>query len=145
MQKYFTIAFILFVLFFNCSILSDSQNGIIHYYGFDFSGNGYNANENKNDIVFIRSSSDNIPYIFISPFSNDSNFIKNLGDLAFNSIDRINDNTVWDSIVYVFPGHLYIAKCYDGYVKFKIISVSGTTLYNTVINIIFEYSNNSEF
>ncbi len=129
---------ILILITFACSLYTPAKVGIIKYYGFDFSSGGYNKTIENNDIVL---SSYNNYLIFTTSFT-DTNYIKDLGPEPFNSVN-IN-NISWDSISYVISGHLYIVKCKDGYAKFKIVSVSGSFIYNYEVQIYYEYSINSD-
>lgn len=131
----FAIFSFLFLLNISCS-KDDEEEGtpaILTYEGFDFSEGIINPNPNLNDGVTIswqpndgsieeytnglyvwwrNSNIDTISYL---------NKTKDMGMVSLSSVNEIPDNwNVSPNIIPLLADHTYLAKCRDGYVKFKV-------------------------
>ena len=52
------------------------------------------------------------------------NQTKDMGEVAISTVTQVSGE--WDTIpgiLPLLPGHTIVAKCYDGYVKFEVISI----------------------
>lgn len=141
------------ILFFSCGLIGESDGGTILYYGFDFSSGYLNSNFEKNDIISLLDHNPSLEiyekemnvYLLLDTLSLMQD-IKDFGEAPFNSIDRISNSMVYDSVSKpIKVGHLYVMKCKDGFSKFRVMSISGATLFKKEIQIICEFSLDSVF
>ncbi|MGE3062824.1 MAG: hypothetical protein AB7T10_04240 [bacterium] len=153
MKKIFISMIFLASLFFSCYFMGEADEGTIYYYGFDFSIGNLNSNFSKNDIVAIVDYNPSIEnsargmnvYLLLDTLSLRQD-IKDYGEESFNFIDRIEPNMQFDSICApITVGHLYVMRCRDGFVKFRVMSISGPNLYKKEIGVIYEFTDDSVF
>ncbi|HAV91837.1 TPA: hypothetical protein DCW38_01475 [candidate division WOR-3 bacterium] len=148
------IAIILFSFCLSsCTLMSNADEGTIVYYGFDFSSGYLNSNFEKNDIISLidynpsleTSEREMYIYLLLDTLSLRQN-LKDYGVVPFNSIDRISSSMEFDSISSpIDVGHLYVMKCKDGFAKFRVMSISGATLFKKEIRMVYEFTPDSEF
>ncbi len=132
-----------------CFLSSPASYSFIDHNGIDFSTMSYN---NEIDISLVNyypltgELSDSCYYFLVESDPQNAN-IRDLGFETFNYIDRITANFSWDTIPPpVEYEHLYIVRCLDGFVKFKIVSImDGQNYYNTEIRIFYEFTSDSTF
>jgi hypothetical protein len=128
------VVFTIFILGCEKNDESESDNYAIatvdHSSGFDFS-------ENKTpgtDAFILRwqpggakhpNYSNNGDYLWWSNNVDGTNRTKDLGTVTLSSIAEAPTNwEVSPNITPLLVGHAYVAKCVDGYVKFKVVSLS---------------------
>ena len=133
--------------------MGEPDEGTIVYYGFDFSSGYLNSNFSKNDIISLVDYNPSVEphekgidiYLFLDTLSLRQE-IKDFGEESFNFIDRIDAAMEFDSISSpISVGHLYVVKCKDGFAKFRVMSISGTTIFRKEIQIIYEFTSDSLF
>ncbi len=132
-----------------CFLSSPASYSFIDHNGIDFSTMSYNS---EIDISLVNyypltgEISDSCYYFLVKSDPQNAN-IKDLGFETFNYIDRITANFPWDTIPpSVQYEHLYIVRCLDGFVKFKIVSImDAQNYYNTEIRIFYEFTSDSTF
>ncbi len=132
-----------------CFLSSPASYSIIDINGIDFSTMSYN---DEIDIALVNyypltgEISDSCYYFLVSSEPQNAN-IKDLYFETFNYIDRITANFPWDTMPPpVKYDHLYIVRCLDGFVKFKIVSImDAQNYYNTEIRIFYEFTPDSTF
>lgn len=143
----------LVLAFSSCYFMGSSNEGVIYYYGFDFSIGNLNSNFSKNDIIAIVDYNPSVEnplrepniYLLLDTLSLRQN-IKDYNEESFNYIDRIEPDLQFDSISNpIIAGHLYVMKCRDGFAKFRVLSITGPTLYKKEISIIYEFTDDSVF
>ncbi|HON52861.1 MAG TPA: hypothetical protein P5243_10420 [Bacteroidales bacterium] len=67
--------------------------------------------------------------------------IKNYGTTDITKIHSINTN--WDTIINpLIPGHVFGARCKDGYVLFEVVEVTDTLMWEAVLKFKFSPTNN---
>lgn len=123
-----------------------------HFLGFDFSEN--KAQDSDGAVVGWQpggeihpnySNGDYLWWITRSITTDVTNKTKDMGTIALSSITEAP--TSWDispNITPLLVGHVYVAKCIDGYVKFEVISVSSSKE-NWPVEIKYSFSSTSTF
>lgn len=140
----------------------DSSNGFtidtVGHFGYDFSAAKMDTSDwetNMNDGGMIgwhsgRGDNPNYPsyssYVWFRNSEVDEvtyeSQIKNYGDVDITSIRSINTN--WDTIINpLIPGHVFGARCKDGYVLFEVVEVLDTLMWEAVLK--FKYSATNNF
>lgn len=150
----FIISTIIFSLFFlSCTLMQNPEEGVIYYYGFDFSIGNLNSNFAKNDIIAIIDYNPSVEpvekgadiYLLLDTLSLRQN-IKDYGEEAFNAIDRVEPSLEFDSVSPpIVAGHLYLMKCKDGFAKFRVMSITGINIFRKEIAIVYEFAEDSVF
>jgi hypothetical protein len=124
-----------------------------HFLGFDFSENiaqdsdgavigwqpGGETHANYN------SDGDYLWWITRSITGDPTNKTNDMGTIALSSITEAP--TSWElspNITPLLVGHVYVAKCIDGYVKFEVLSVS-PSVENWPVEIKYSFSSTSTF
>lgn len=150
MKKILSIIIIVFAIT-SCS-LSGFRQSVVDVNGFDFSAGGLSSDYDALDIVLSDSPFENPDersdslYYFDVLVSDQFQFIKDYGLETFNYLDRVPQYVNWDSLSPpIKVDHLYLIRCKDGYVKLKIMQISGSNLYNVVINFIYSYTSGEDF
>ncbi len=147
MKKYIYIIIIFIFIVSGCFLSSPAYNTVINFHGLDFSTLMVN---DEIDISLSRVNpvngqiSDSFYYFHVYDEPEYLN-IKDMGPETFNFIDRISPSFPWDSFAFVHTNHLYVVKCRDGFAKFKVISVYGSNLYDTEVQIFYEFTSDSTF
>ena len=147
-----------FVLFNSCK--KDDEpvylKTTIKNYGFDFSTGKAETSEWTNSdgrTTLWQPGSGNNPdypnnnYIWWmnSHIENYSNRTKDLGEIDITTVKSVNEN--WDTVPDIIPllkRHVYVAKCLDGYVKFKVLSTK-TTVMSSPVEIEYYFSSTENF
>ena len=153
MNKFIISTVIFSLSFLSCTLIQNPDEGVIYYYGFDFSIGNLNSNFAKNDIIAILDYNPSVEpierssdiYLLLDTLSLRQN-IKDYGEETFNAIDRVLPTLEFDSISPpVIAGHLYLIKCKDGFAKFRVMSVTGVNIFRKEIAIIYEFTDYSVF
>lgn len=133
-----------------CAIYSPVDRSIITYRGFDFSEGALNADMSEQD-VFIFDHNPYVQgsivdgYLYFFTTADSVYCAKDYGYEPFNTFDRMPADIVWDTIATpVFPGHLYLIKCRDGFAKCRVLSYSGENIYLVQTDVLFEFASDSD-
>ena len=119
--------------------------------GYDFSANqaGYSSNYDGETISWQPGSGNNpdypnnTSYLWWRP--NNSGRTRDMGAVTLASVTTIP--TTWDTspnIPALIVGHVIVAECPDGYVKFKVISVDANSM-NWDVEVEYEFSSTGTF
>lgn len=134
----------------SCVIYSPVDRSIVTYRGFDFSESALNADPSKQDVfVFDRNpyvqGSVVDGYLYFYTAADSFYCAKDYGYEPFNTFDKMPPDIEWDTIpTPIFPGHLYLIKCRDGFAKCRVLSYSGENIYLVQIDVLFEYASFSD-
>jgi len=138
------------LLIVSCSIYSPAERSLITYRGFDFSVNALNGDESQQD-VYLRDRNPYITgsapdgYLYFQTTADSSYCAKDFGYEPYNTFDRVPADIVWDTVsTPVFPGHLYIIKCGDGFAKCRVLSYSGENIYLVQVDVLYEFASDSD-
>jgi hypothetical protein len=159
--KFISTIFAVFAIFIvGCEENDDSESDgytittVDHFNGFDFSeniaqdsdgavigwqpGGGIHPNYNNDG--------DYLWWITRSIITGETtNKTKEMGTVALSSITEVPTNwEVSPNITPLLVGHVYVAKCIDGYVKFEVLSVS-LSKDNWPVEIKYSFSSTSVF
>jgi len=141
---------LILLLLASCSIYSPADRSLITYRGFDFSVNALNGDESKQD-VYLRDRNPYIEgsvpdgYLYFQTTADSSYCAKDFEYESYNTFDKVPADIVWDTVATpVFPGHLYIIKCRDGFAKCRILSYSGENILLVQVDVFYEFASASD-
>ena len=158
--KSVSILFVVFSIFIvGCNESDDVENDsftttiVDHFKGFDFSEN--KAQDSDGAVIGWQPGGATHPnytndgeylwWITRSITGDTTNKTKDMGVVNLSSITEAPTN--WElspNITPLIVGHVYVAKCIDGYVKFKVLSVN-LTADNWPVEIEYSFSSTSIF
>jgi hypothetical protein len=154
-----TILAVFAIFIVGCEKSNDSESDsyvittVDHFKGFDFSEN--KAQDSDGAVIGWQPGGATHPnynndgvylwWITRSITGETTNKTKDMGTVALSSITEVPTNwEVSPNITPLLVGHVYVAKCIDGYVKFEVLSVSPSEE-NWPVEIKYSFSSTSTF